>query len=101
MMKFGKERKDKFVFPYGVWELWLTINDNYDAYRDVFIDTIMVCDPGKIWVYYATVLWLNEKKALKYMTVCQKMQLIRVLYIKLSAKTFYINESVFKKKKNK
>ena len=42
MMKFGKEREDKFVFPYGVWELWVTINDNFGASRDVYIDTVMV-----------------------------------------------------------
>ena len=66
-MKFGKERKDKFVFPYGAWELWLTINDNYDASRDIFIDTIMVshnlCLEKRGLDYeYPDILHHNQKK---------------------------------------
>ncbi|KAF0292399.1 hypothetical protein FJT64_009597 [Amphibalanus amphitrite] len=47
IMKFGKDRKGKFVFPYGDWELWMTISDNYDASRDIFIDHITTSLPTK------------------------------------------------------
>ena len=36
-MKFGVDKEDRFVFPYGPWKFYVNIADEFGAATDIFI----------------------------------------------------------------
>nr|XP_027215322.1 uncharacterized protein LOC113808185 [Penaeus vannamei] len=81
-LKFGIDSKDKFVFPFGNWTFWVTIEDEFGAARDYFIAGFSTSLPSRL-EYEA---WKEKKEILRASGEGDQARLNQLLQARTSIK---------------
>ncbi|XP_068216780.1 polycystin-1-like protein 2 [Palaemon carinicauda] len=89
-LKFGVDFKDRFVFPYGNWSMWVTITDEYGAASTIFIANFSTSLPTRS----EFLAWESKSELLRASGEGDQARLSQLLLASTSISGFQLEDDV-------